>query len=122
MDEQPDEPEVRGIARRRLLSMAGGAALALGTGGLLAGCNSNKDDGNGNSVPFNGDGGANNGGGGNNGGDDSDGGGGGGGSGGGGSGGGDDSGGGGVGGSGGGGDEDYRSHQGVGTAWSGLTG
>jgi hypothetical protein len=45
MDEVPDESEVRGIARRHLLAVAGGAALALGTGGLLTGCRSGGGSG-----------------------------------------------------------------------------
>ncbi len=122
MDELADEGvgrPVRGIARRRLLALAGGAALAVGTGGLLAGCNGGNGDGGtdnggtdnggdgggGDTSDNNGGGGGGTTGGGTSGGDDS----------------GDDSGGGGGSDDGGDSDDARIRHQGRGTAPSGIT-
>jgi len=109
-DEEVGRP-VRGIARRRLLAMAGGAAIALGTGGILAGCNGS----NGGTGVDGGDGGGDGGG---DTGDDSDDGGTTGGNTGGNTGGGS---GGGSGGDDGGSDDAYVRHQGYGSAPSGVT-
>jgi hypothetical protein len=48
MDEPIDrnaETADHGFARRRFLTTAGGAALAVGVGGLLAGCNGSNGQG-----------------------------------------------------------------------------